>query len=217
MGGCGSGKYYRWNAKRTTSNLDALDIRWLSRKGLLEKGANATVSFSTNGIQQSSVGFSVDEKACRIRYRSTSKVNDQYNVDQRIVLLSTPCNLGGERMWFQCPTFNCNRRVAILYCGRTVACRTCLRLSYKSQNESSLDRKLRKGQKLYRSMGRNRWWLTDQSASRPKGMHRATYVRKSVVLGNMRSQALGAFSNYIEKSAPNSSARSQNCTGTTSQ
>jgi hypothetical protein len=196
LGGTGSGRYERYGAKRTTSSYDTLDVRWLSRKGLLRSGVAATITFSRNNVVRSSVGFSTDSDGSRVTYRSANKATEPYNVDQRISLSSTACHLGGERNWFSCP--KCFRRVAILYCGRIVGCRTCLNLSYQSQNESGLDRMLRKGQKLNQALGSDTWFLKSGTERRPKGMHRRTYKRKSAEVDRIRHRALGGFSRYAD-------------------
>jgi hypothetical protein len=49
-----------------------------------------------------------------------------------IALAYTPCNFGGKQVWFVCPL--CSKRVAILYEGpKSLSCRTCNRLKYRSQ------------------------------------------------------------------------------------
>lgn len=51
-------------------------------------------------------------------------------------LISTPCNFGGERFWFECTNGvkPCNRRVGVLYFKDAFfACRYCHNLTYSSQ------------------------------------------------------------------------------------
>jgi hypothetical protein len=49
-----------------------------------------------------------------------------------ITLLSTRCNYGGYREWFECPS--CSRRAGVLYLLEdNFKCRTCLDLRYLSQ------------------------------------------------------------------------------------
>lgn len=56
---------------------------------------------------------------------------------QYLTLTSTPLHFGGWRWWFLCPA--CARRCADLYqtiAGRKFYCRLCLRLTYRSSEES---------------------------------------------------------------------------------
>lgn len=60
----------------------------------------------------------------------------------RLQLTSTPCFFGGKRYWLKCPIKQngqaCNRRIAMAYMReQEVGCRKCLKLSYKSQMEST--------------------------------------------------------------------------------
>ena len=58
--------------------------------------------------------------------------------DYQVSLLTTPCNLGGIRYWFACPT--CLGRVGVIYLAPGdihFRCRPCNNLSYHSRNESS--------------------------------------------------------------------------------
>lgn len=57
-----------------------------------------------------------------------------------VLITSTPCHLGGHRLWFQCPGVvdhrPCQRRCRILYLppgGRCFACRECHRLTYETR------------------------------------------------------------------------------------
>lgn len=63
-------------------------------------------------------------------------------INYQIPILTTPCNYGGLRYWFQCPiTINrkpCNKRVGVLYRphgAKYFGCRHCFDLAYKKQRE----------------------------------------------------------------------------------
>ncbi len=88
-------------------------------------------------------------------------------------LVWTGCRLGGERPWFVCPGSGCSRRTAILYLGgeERFLCRSCLDLSYPSQREGRLGRARRRALKARARLG------PGDPATRPKGMHRATFAR----------------------------------------
>jgi hypothetical protein len=202
LGGCGSGNYWRWDAKRTVNQIHSVDVRYLARGGLLRPGLDFTVSQTGGGESKSTVGYSMAHEGCSLRYEITYKDGTSKSVRTNIKFLTTPCHLGGERTWFQCPHWNCGRRVAVLYCGSSVACRICHNLSYASQNESLLDRRLRKGQKLNRALGQEGWFLKDFPDHKPKGMHKATYQRKCAELAKQRNASLCGFSAFIDQRFP---------------
>jgi hypothetical protein len=87
----------------------------------------------------------------------------------------TPCNYGGERIWFLCP--RCNRRAAILYApGHLFWCRRCCQLAYSSQGEGTEDRVREKAEAIRRQLG-GVPGLAWPFPERPKGMHYRTYER----------------------------------------
>ena len=53
-----------------------------------------------------------------------------------VKLLSTPCNYGGNRLWFECP--QCRRRVGVLYGCKVFSCRYCKNLNYPAQGSPLL-------------------------------------------------------------------------------
>ena len=58
-----------------------------------------------------------------------------------IPLVTTPCNYGGRRYWFEC--LFCKRRVGVLYLrAHLFACRHCQFLTYESKLESRNLRKI---------------------------------------------------------------------------
>jgi hypothetical protein len=79
--------------------------------------------------------------------------------------------------WFVCPS--CSRRSAILYAREArFVCRTCHRLSYRSQSETLSARGRRKEAKVLRQLGS----ADADQVSRPKGMHFHTFLRHKVGL-----------------------------------
>ena len=89
-------------------------------------------------------------------------------VEQRVLILTTPCHYGGARPWLACP--RCNRRVAVIYLrDGGFRCRHCNRVAYSSQQEDAIGRAWRKQAKLEVRLGEH--W------QRPKGMHHTTHKR----------------------------------------
>jgi len=73
------------------------------------------------------------------------------NTVQGVALTETPCNYGGSRKWFFCPS--CRRRCGVLYIYQRIACRRCHGLAYASQYEPACDRMLRQLLKIHRAIG----------------------------------------------------------------
>ena len=124
----------------------APDVRNLARQGCLADGAISTQRW-TNG---SSIGVSVENNQCTLSY-----TEDGENRQQTITLDYTPCNHGGQRVWFRCP--NCRWRRAKLYLGSSgFYCRKCYRLPYYTQECGEIDRLIHRKHKLERKMEKPR-------------------------------------------------------------
>jgi len=97
--------------------------------------------------KKSSVSFSVDlasfgnEKCFELDYTITDNFSgEKHKINQKYPILTTSCNYGGVRYWFECSVYNqgvyCGRKVAKLYLGsgsHYFACRHCYDLSYRSK------------------------------------------------------------------------------------
>lgn len=78
------------------------------------------------------------------------------------------------RAWWRCPC--CAWRVAILYIGKTPACRYCYHLAYRCEREGADDRATRQADKLRDRLG----WepgILNGNGIKPKGMHWRTFYR----------------------------------------
>ena len=88
--------------------------------------------------KKTAVGVAVDitdEPYVRLVYTVTDGEGNTTDYDYEVSLLTTPCNLGGVRYWFGCPS--CGRRVGVLYLAPGdvyFRCRHCNNLSYYSRN-----------------------------------------------------------------------------------
>ena len=100
---------------------------------------------------------------------------------QRVPIVTTACNYGGSRSWFQCV---CGRRVGVLFDGVSAfVCRQCLGLGYACQQQAPRYRPMLRAQTLRRRLGGD-GGLMDPFPERPRYMHRKTYEklrRKSLV------------------------------------
>ena len=173
MGGLGSGRRSGYDGKPETQNAWPLDIRQLSRSGLLVPGNSFVWQWRTvNEAKKAGISLRVEPHALVLSYRkgSTGEV-----VEQRVQLETTLCRLGGQRCWFTCP--RCRKRVAILYeRGKAFACRQCCGLGYASQKEGVGDRSTRQANRIRKQLG----WppgILNEAGGKPKGMHWQTYRR----------------------------------------
>lgn len=107
-----------------------LDIRWLKRNNVLISGDIRTVTWHLHRKQIISQQIQAKDNGIVVANGSQT---------QWIRLTKTPCQLGGNRDWFLCPS--CDKRMAILYQrSNRFACRHCQQISYQSQSLSPDDR-----------------------------------------------------------------------------
>jgi hypothetical protein len=120
MGGRGSGRRSSYSGKAETSDSMPLDIRKITRKGLLVPGSSFSWQWLVNDRQVAGISIRVDYDhglVLSYRMKSTGEV-----VEQRVQTQTSACYLGGQRHWFTCP--RCSKRVAVLYApGRYFSCR----------------------------------------------------------------------------------------------
>jgi hypothetical protein len=97
-------------------------------------------------------------------------------VIHELALTATPCNYGGERLWFVCP--RCERRVANLYARDSppLLCRTCAGIRYPSQSIPTVKRRVFRAAVIRERLG-GEPSLLERFPPRPVGMHRTTYER----------------------------------------
>ncbi len=73
-------------------------------------------------------------------YTLTDRGGNKTDYGYTVSLVTTPCNFGGVRYWFGCPS--CGRRVAVLYLAPGdvyFRCRHCNNLSYHSRNRCTME------------------------------------------------------------------------------
>lgn len=148
MGGYGSG---RRTGRVCTDQLLKLDVRQLAKHGVLKHGVTAHCDYVRGG---DTARVEVRSQSDLVMLRTLQWAGQE--TDQKayqVLLESTPCHLGGSRVWFRCPNTLCNRRVAILYGGVTFVCRHCWLADYRCQRETPNDRLFRKIYNLRAKMG----------------------------------------------------------------
>jgi len=176
MGGRGSGSWYRWGGRKTTTESQKrIDIRWLKQQGYLQAGTMGSLSWSCRGEATGSINYSMIEEGMLLNYRYRINGGEWEPVEQRILFDRTRCNYGGNRTWFLCP--RCGKRVVVLYgAGKLFLCRHCYDLTYRSQQEGVVDRMMRKQWKIRERLGASNS-LFDPILFKPKGMHQKTFDR----------------------------------------
>ncbi len=176
MGGIGSGRRWHFDAKATTDNFRALDVRRWARDGLLKPGRAFGWQWTCNGEVTGSINVRAETGRVVLNYRTRSGGGDWRDESYPVQLEATPCHLGGSRQWFLCPARGCGRRVAKLYGGAIFACRHCHQLAYPSQREGFSDRALRRADGIRARLG----WIPGTGnghGPKPKGMHWRTFER----------------------------------------
>ncbi len=175
MGGIGSGRWLRRDSRTTTESQHWIDIRWLKKQKYLRPGTFGSLSWEMRDEETGSIRYRMEENRMVLYYRNRSHGGEWEDVEQAITFDRTPCNNGGHRTWFLCS--QCRGRVAVLYGnGKYFLCRHCYGLAYSSQQESRLDRLMRKARKIRRQLGGG-VNLLDPFPWKPKGMHWNTYWR----------------------------------------
>ena len=131
------GRYYS-DPKITIEECKDISTSFLRMQKYFQSPVSAgEIRWTRNGEPSGRIGIIVnrDEQYVQFRYSTQDRDTNVWHPKEYTVrLLTTPCNLGGDRYWFEC--FFCQRRVGKLYLyGRNdFACRHCHNLSYDSRN-----------------------------------------------------------------------------------
>jgi hypothetical protein len=178
MGGMGSGNTWRYDSKDTVESRYSIDVRRWKREGVLGAGCSFNWRWLRGDEQICTINVNVKEKYLVLDYKVKFPGSEEWEViKEPIPIDRTPCNYGGERVWFICPLDGCRKRVAILYKGKKYfGCRSCCQLAYTSTRESEGDRLLRKAKKIKERLD----WdnnLMRKGSRKPKGMWWKTYFQ----------------------------------------
>ena len=177
MGGVGSGTWCRWSKRKTLEECHRIDVRYMYRRGLLKEGVAGSLSWTTRGEPSGSISYRSYDGSLVLSYTFTAGDSEPEQVEDQIQVEWTPCNYGGHRPWFRCPS--CNRRVMVLARqDRLFRCRKCHHIPYGSQTEIRADRLIRKARKIRALVGASDD-LQEPIWRKPKGMHRKTFDRLS--------------------------------------
>jgi hypothetical protein len=166
--------YYRWNKKTTMEETKRIDIRYMKNRGLLKPFKTGSLNWSVGGEPSGDIRYTCHHDYLQLNYRYRENGEEWQPVEEKVFFDRTPCNYGGERLWFLCP--RCGRRVVVLSgYGARFLCRHCYGLSYGSQNEGALDRlvgqKHKLGARIFEHYEYGEGW------GKRKGMHWKTFHR----------------------------------------
>lgn len=190
MGGTNSGRRGGWNC---TDEMRTLDVRKISRAGLLIPGDVFSWNWHRGGPTTGSVAFQVQADKVIFNYRRRSPpYSGGEAVNYPVRLDWTPCALGGQRVWWRCPAVGCGRRVAVLYAGPVFACRHCWRLAYRSQREPEHERAGRRADAIRERLGWEPGFLNG-GGCKPSGMHWRTFQRLRAEHDTCVSQSIAGF------------------------
>lgn len=168
-------------AARLTTDLLALDIRPLARKGHLKMGNSSTVTW-TRGSTKNSIAIKAAHSAVTLNY-TTQGIQQSYGIH----VTQTPCHLGGQRHWWLCP--RCDKRCAILYGGAVFICRKCAGLHYPIQHASEFSKAIIHAEKIRNRLG----WIPGIAhgyGPKPKGMHWRTYQKYTRIYKSIERQSI---------------------------
>jgi len=179
MGGFGSGRC-GGSGRDTVESCRSIDVNWLHRKRYLVPGCYRGLEWTCDGKSIASIGVRAEAGSLHLIYRWRSGGGEWENVTERVPIVRVRCPLGGSRPYFICPGVvngcACGRRVAKLHGpGRYFLCRHCYRLAHASQNETQLDRELRRSNKIKLRLGGTPGLYS--FPNKPKGMWSRTYER----------------------------------------
>lgn len=171
----GRGRYFRWQTKTLLSELLWLDMRDFAKSVDLTARRWGSWEWTSGRGHKSSVGYSVQPGEGVRLYYTHAKTE---KLDYRVRVTSTPCNLGGVRYWWLCPS--CGRRCRVLYAGKYFVCRKCNSHAYYETQKSKdlltrIDNELttiRRKLKAKKTLA-----VTTALPERPKGMHFRTFLR----------------------------------------
>ena len=173
MGGRRSGTWCRWSTQSTCEEVKRVDIRYMRKQNLLKPGYSGSLSWTRGNESAGDIRYRVEQSRLILNYRFREYGGDWQPVKESVWFDRTPCNYGGERLWFLCP--RCSKRVAVLY-GADVRflCRYCYNIRYSSQMKGKLDQlidqKHKLGNRIFEDYDGDGW-------RKRKGMHQKTFDR----------------------------------------
>lgn len=179
MGGMGSGRHFRWDAKPALDELRALDINRMVKLGAVKDGVFESGSWKWMDSRTNEVKSIISYQCYTVNpnhsYLKLTYVmtESKKRMEYEVPLVRTTPPYGGVRFWFLCPATG--KRVSKLFLSPDSSrflSRHAFRLYYESQMKGKIDRAINKKWKLLRKLRHGLDYPI-----RPKGMHEKTYRR----------------------------------------
>jgi hypothetical protein len=204
MGGFGSGRQ-SGTGRAKVESCRSLDVNRLYREGCLRSGWSGIWQWTRDGERVAWINLLAAFDRLDLTYSVRIGGGDWQEINESVRVVHAGCSYGGARPYFICPgVVNgrvCGRRVAKLYApGRYFLCRHCNRLSYSSQSEGTLDRILRRANKIRQRLGGDPG-MASSFPPRPKGMWRRTYEchqRRTFGIEVCVAEAMGGYVAKLE-------------------
>jgi hypothetical protein len=178
------------NGKKKCEHTMSIDVRRLKRRGWLELGASATLTWGESSIMIKA----------RAEHVLACWTGAALMYTEKLPIIRTAQPFGGERAWWSCP--GCSSRCALLYMrSMRWRCRACHRLAYASTLERCpIEQARRKHCRVLRKLGitdpavlRSPVFNAPRLPARPKGMHHVTYSKLAMQHLELHRQAIMAI------------------------
>jgi hypothetical protein len=199
MGGMGSGRHWYLNAKNTTDDYRAIDVRRWNREGLLKPGESFIWTWLRNEDVLASINVTTESDKVVLDYKHRNRGGEWEDISYSVHLDWTECNYGGRRPWLLCPAHGCGKRVAKLYGGKIFACRHCYGLVYASQREALHDRAIRHVNKIRERLEWEPGFLNGKGFAKPKGMHWRTFERLCAEYDHYAGKSMSGIMEFLNR------------------
>ncbi|MGO1298129.1 MAG: hypothetical protein ACTMIA_12605 [Vibrio sp.] len=136
----------RQRTRRYIDDYPCLDLTAILKLGFFEAGRTGQSSSKRGNYELWSFVWNIQENHITAHYKLSGGDKDG-NYEHYIKLLRQPAHYGNDRVYLQCPHCHVKRK-KIYFSSGVAACRICHNLHYRSQSESSSERKYRKLDRL---------------------------------------------------------------------
>lgn len=186
--------------KSTVEESCNLSVSSLKRRGMLSGEVTDTICWTHSLTSKTTLVLltvDVERLSARLTYFRTDSRGTQVECDYEVALLTSPCNFGGIRYWFACPT--CSERVACLYLApreRYFMCRHCADLTYRSRTCCVIESMGRTSRQIEKLRGQIKRWTWRGRPTRKVRKLQSLQYRENV-LSHQALKQLGRLRNRI--------------------
>lgn len=201
MGVFGSGR--RSETRSAIEECQRIDVRDLHRRGFLSAPFRTyDWQWSRGDKPSGNIHIRVCPDRLELIYRYRSNGGPWQDVLEPILIVWTDCHYGGRRPWLECP--KCGRRVAVIASdGQLFLCRHCYKLAYRSQQMVTIDRLMRRTDKLRARLGGEPYGgLSSSLVEKPKWMRWKAYERLADQLEEAETNMWSELTGIVDKQKP---------------